>query len=322
MSLDGVLIAVVIVLSVGTAASVVVPSLHVRVVAPSLDLVLDTLATVVTLAVALLGWARFREQRGADGRVPGGSVPGPRDRQRAPGRPRDHGPRATGRPGPGGSRTGTALRVHVRPRVRGGAARPGRHRIDPHEACRPRARHRARVRRRDAAHHRARPGWCGPPAVPGVHRRARAAGQRTGRRFAAPDPDTARCGDAGARRGVVPVGGRPVTTAVSPRPEDRRRIPGDRSRLRGVRPGRRRGLSECLHRARHEWRRAQAGVRRDPPARHPGGGGGRLLEAQACTRGPGPPAGRRAGARRTGGTRPACRGSCTTGWHRTCGWRS
>ncbi|MHB8891850.1 MAG: sensor histidine kinase [Candidatus Limnocylindrales bacterium] len=51
----------VIVLAVGTAASVVVPPLHVRVIAPSLDLVLDTLATVVTLAVALLGWARFRE---------------------------------------------------------------------------------------------------------------------------------------------------------------------------------------------------------------------------------------------------------------------
>ncbi|HEY5435437.1 MAG TPA: hypothetical protein VIK13_09400 [Candidatus Limnocylindrales bacterium] len=62
MSLDGVLVAVVIVLSVATAASVIVPTLHVRVVAPSLDLVLDTLATVVTLAVALLGWARFRER--------------------------------------------------------------------------------------------------------------------------------------------------------------------------------------------------------------------------------------------------------------------
>ena len=62
MSLDAILISVVIVLSVATAASVIVPSLHVRVVAPSLDLVLDTLATVVTLAVALLGWARFRER--------------------------------------------------------------------------------------------------------------------------------------------------------------------------------------------------------------------------------------------------------------------
>jgi len=60
-SLDGALIAVVFVLAVSTAASVVVPPLHLRVIAPSLDLVLDTLATVVTLAVALLGWARFRE---------------------------------------------------------------------------------------------------------------------------------------------------------------------------------------------------------------------------------------------------------------------
>ena len=61
MSLDAVLIDMVIVLSVATAASVVIPSLHVHFVAPSLDLVLDTLATVVTLAVALLAWARFRE---------------------------------------------------------------------------------------------------------------------------------------------------------------------------------------------------------------------------------------------------------------------
>ncbi|MCJ7709478.1 MAG: sensor histidine kinase [Chloroflexi bacterium] len=61
ITLDSVLIAVVIVLSVGMAASVVVPSLHVHVVAPSLDLVLNTLATAVTLAVALLGWGRFRE---------------------------------------------------------------------------------------------------------------------------------------------------------------------------------------------------------------------------------------------------------------------
>jgi signal transduction histidine kinase len=59
--LDAVLITVVIVLSAGAAASVVMPSLHMRIVAPRLDLVLDTLATVVTLAVAMLGWARFRE---------------------------------------------------------------------------------------------------------------------------------------------------------------------------------------------------------------------------------------------------------------------
>jgi signal transduction histidine kinase len=62
MPLDGGLITAVIVLAVSTGASVVVPALHVHVVAPSLDLVLDTLATVVTLAVALLGWVRFRER--------------------------------------------------------------------------------------------------------------------------------------------------------------------------------------------------------------------------------------------------------------------
>ena len=62
LSLDGILIGAVIVLTVGTTASVIAPSSQVRMVAPSLDLVLDTLATVVTLAVALLGWVRFRER--------------------------------------------------------------------------------------------------------------------------------------------------------------------------------------------------------------------------------------------------------------------
>ncbi len=62
MSLDGGLIGAVIILAVSTTASVLVPPLHVRVVAPALDLVLDTLSTVVTLSVALLGWARFRER--------------------------------------------------------------------------------------------------------------------------------------------------------------------------------------------------------------------------------------------------------------------
>ena len=62
LSLDGLLIGAVIVLAIGTTASVVVPSARVHIVAPSLDLVLDTLATVVTLAVALLGWVRFRER--------------------------------------------------------------------------------------------------------------------------------------------------------------------------------------------------------------------------------------------------------------------
>ena len=64
LSLDAALIAAVIILAASATASAIVPSAHVRVVAPSLDLVLDTLTTVVTLSVALLGWVRFRE-RGA-----------------------------------------------------------------------------------------------------------------------------------------------------------------------------------------------------------------------------------------------------------------
>ncbi len=62
MSLDGVLVAAVIALALGTAASVIVPDLRARVVAPSLDLVLDTLTTVVTLSVAALAWVRFRQR--------------------------------------------------------------------------------------------------------------------------------------------------------------------------------------------------------------------------------------------------------------------
>ena len=59
-SLDGVLVAVAIVLTLGAAASVLVPALTLRLVAPSLDLVLDTVTTVMTLSVAVLCWARFR----------------------------------------------------------------------------------------------------------------------------------------------------------------------------------------------------------------------------------------------------------------------
>ena len=49
-------------LILGAFALVGVPGLHVRVVAPSLDLVLDTVTTVVTLSVAVLGWVRFRQR--------------------------------------------------------------------------------------------------------------------------------------------------------------------------------------------------------------------------------------------------------------------
>jgi signal transduction histidine kinase len=62
ISLDGALIAAVIALALGTAAGVVVPGLRTSIVAPSLDLVLDTLTTVVTLSVAVLAWVRFRQR--------------------------------------------------------------------------------------------------------------------------------------------------------------------------------------------------------------------------------------------------------------------
>lgn len=49
-------------LVLGTVASVSVPGMPVRVVAPSLDLVLDTLATAVMIGVAALGWIRWRQR--------------------------------------------------------------------------------------------------------------------------------------------------------------------------------------------------------------------------------------------------------------------
>jgi signal transduction histidine kinase len=60
--LDAILIAVVAALALGGAASVLMIGPWVRVVAPSLDLVLDTVTTLVTLAVAALGWIRYRER--------------------------------------------------------------------------------------------------------------------------------------------------------------------------------------------------------------------------------------------------------------------
>jgi signal transduction histidine kinase len=59
--LDAVLIAVVAVLVAGTALSVIAPQGQMRFVSSSLDLVLDTLTSVVTLGVAALGWVRFRQ---------------------------------------------------------------------------------------------------------------------------------------------------------------------------------------------------------------------------------------------------------------------
>ena len=214
----------------------------------ALDLVLDTLATVVTLAVALLGWARFRE-RGepmavfraaaflvlaiANGLTVALVITG-LDRQAG---------MALAAPGQAPLYVFTFARVFAAALlVLGGIASIRRRRVD----------HAPAIVLGSAVAMLiiialAQAGADRLPSL-GFDRRARAAGRRTGLWFAAAHPDAARRGDAGARRGVVPVGGRPVTTAVSPRPEDRRRIPGDRSRLRGVRPGRRRGLSECLRR--------------------------------------------------------------------------
>jgi signal transduction histidine kinase len=60
--LDVVLVVAVVSLTLGAAASVVVPGLSTRIVAPSLDLVLDTVTTLVTLSVAALAWVRYRER--------------------------------------------------------------------------------------------------------------------------------------------------------------------------------------------------------------------------------------------------------------------
>jgi signal transduction histidine kinase len=48
-------------LALGMAASVVVPELDVRFVAPGLDLVLETVTTLVAFSVAALGWVRHRQ---------------------------------------------------------------------------------------------------------------------------------------------------------------------------------------------------------------------------------------------------------------------
>lgn len=60
--LDATLIVVVAALTVGGVVSVLEPGPYVRVVTPSLDLVLDTVTTLVTLSVAVLGWIRYRER--------------------------------------------------------------------------------------------------------------------------------------------------------------------------------------------------------------------------------------------------------------------
>jgi signal transduction histidine kinase len=59
--LDVLLIGVVAGLTFGGMAWVVVPWMDPRIVAPALDIVLDTVATLVTLAVGALAWVRYRE---------------------------------------------------------------------------------------------------------------------------------------------------------------------------------------------------------------------------------------------------------------------
>ncbi len=61
--LDIVLIGTVLVLAGVAIAMVAFPSLQARVMAPALDLALDTVAFVVTSSVAVLAWVRYRERR-------------------------------------------------------------------------------------------------------------------------------------------------------------------------------------------------------------------------------------------------------------------
>lgn len=60
---DIVLIGTVLVLAGVAIAMVAIPSLQARVMAPALDLALDTVAFVVTSSVAVLAWVRYRERR-------------------------------------------------------------------------------------------------------------------------------------------------------------------------------------------------------------------------------------------------------------------
>ncbi len=59
--LDVVLVSVVAGLTIGGVVSVVTPVLDARIFAPSLDLVRDTLAALVALAIGALAWVRYRE---------------------------------------------------------------------------------------------------------------------------------------------------------------------------------------------------------------------------------------------------------------------
>ena len=67
MHVDVALVAVVAILIVILAAIVLVPSLEVGIVAPGLDLVLETVTTLVALGVASLGWVQYRQRVGSFG---------------------------------------------------------------------------------------------------------------------------------------------------------------------------------------------------------------------------------------------------------------
>ena len=60
---DKVLIGTAAVLAGATATMLAIPSLQARVVAPALDLMLDSIALVVASSVTVLAWVRYRERR-------------------------------------------------------------------------------------------------------------------------------------------------------------------------------------------------------------------------------------------------------------------
>ena len=62
---DLLLIATVVGLAGLTAATLMVPPLRLRILAPALDLSLDTMALVITGSIALLAWVRYRERHEA-----------------------------------------------------------------------------------------------------------------------------------------------------------------------------------------------------------------------------------------------------------------
>ena len=81
-----------------------------RIVAPSIDLMLDSVALVVTSLVGSFAWLRFRERRYPFGVYQAAAFLGPRD-QISPCRRRHHSPRPRRHALHGGARAGSALRL-------------------------------------------------------------------------------------------------------------------------------------------------------------------------------------------------------------------